>query len=322
MLFINKIFTLSMVGFVSQVFCTEDKPAELMVLTRQDLRSYDLDTLEYKTLLNKSLGGALSLDFDYRENSIHWTDVLSHNIFMINLHTGKDEVKTFIEGDVTPDGIAVDWVHRNLYYSDTGYNKIEVSRLDGSHLKTLISDDLDQPRALAVDPENDWIYWTDWGKTPKIEKSDYVQQRLYWVDGNLQTVSSCNFEGEDRKIILDNHPILKRLFSITLFGDNLFWTDWTSNAVHKVNKFGKESAITIAANLSQPMGIQVYHISRQPIGTNHCGTNNGGCTDLCLPKPRTNDTTDSTKNFECVCSNGRRFGEGDQKHICLSNGKN
>ncbi|XP_059145574.1 very low-density lipoprotein receptor-like [Physella acuta] len=322
---------------------TAGKHAELILSDRHELRRYHLDTFHYNRLLNKSVSGAVAMDFDFRENSIYWTDIESEKICVTNLKNGKDEIKTIIEGGVRmPDGIAVDWVHRNLYYSDTGYNKIEVSRLDGSHRKTLISDDLDEPRALAVDPENGWIYWTDWGKTPKIEKSgmngqerkaivtqrivwpngltiDYIQQRLYWVDAKLHTIASCNLEGGDFKNIYKDHSILGHPFGITVFEDYLFWTDWMSNAVHKVNKFGKEVAITIALNLKSPMGIHVYHISRQPTGTNHCGANNGGCTDLCLPKPRTNDTTNSTKNFECACSNGRRFGEGDQKHICIDN---
>ena len=31
-----------------------------------------------------------------------------------------------------PDGLAVDWVARNLYWTDTGTDRIEVSRLNGS----------------------------------------------------------------------------------------------------------------------------------------------------------------------------------------------
>ena len=51
-----------------------------------------------------------------------------------------------------PDGVAVDWVARNLYWTDTGTDRIEVSRLNGSSRKILISDHLDEPRAITLDP--------------------------------------------------------------------------------------------------------------------------------------------------------------------------
>jgi hypothetical protein len=34
-----------------------------------------------------------------------------------------------------PDGVAVDWVARNLYWTDTGTDRIEVARLTGAFRK-------------------------------------------------------------------------------------------------------------------------------------------------------------------------------------------
>ena len=53
---------------------------------------------------------------------------------------------------VHPDGIAVDWVARNLYWTDTGTDRIEVSRLNGTSRRVLISDGLHEPRAIVLDP--------------------------------------------------------------------------------------------------------------------------------------------------------------------------
>ena len=52
----------------------------------------------------------------------------------------------------SPEGVAVDWISKNLYWTDSGTDRIEVSRLNGTHHKTLFSDDLVNPRAIAVDP--------------------------------------------------------------------------------------------------------------------------------------------------------------------------
>jgi len=52
----------------------------------------------------------------------------------------------------SPDGIAVDWVGRNLYWTDKGTDRIEMSRLNGSSRHVLISDGLQEPRAIVLDP--------------------------------------------------------------------------------------------------------------------------------------------------------------------------
>jgi len=54
----------------------------------------------------------------------------------------------------TPDGLAIDYVGRNIYWTDTGTNRIEVGLLDGTGRKLLIKDGLDEPRAIVLDERN------------------------------------------------------------------------------------------------------------------------------------------------------------------------
>ena len=39
-----------------------------------------------------------------------------------------------------------------MYWTDTGTNRIEVSRLNGSARRVLIDENLDEPRAIVLDP--------------------------------------------------------------------------------------------------------------------------------------------------------------------------
>jgi len=67
-----------------------------------------------------------------------------------------------------PDGLAYDWVHHNLYWTDSGNDRIEVLSLrnavgtrveDGATWRrTLISSNLDEPRAIVVDPRPKYRY--------------------------------------------------------------------------------------------------------------------------------------------------------------------
>ena len=76
-------------------------------------------------------------------------------VFLLNcfLFLCISDVQAVVRSEVKhPDGIAVDWVARNLYWTDTGTNRIEVSRLNGSARRVLIDENLDEPRAIALDP--------------------------------------------------------------------------------------------------------------------------------------------------------------------------
>ena len=70
----------------------------------------------------------------------------------------------------------MDSVSQNLYWTDPERDRIEISRLDGSSRRVLISSGFDDPRAIAVDPIRGWIYWSDWGSKARIERA--------WGDGN------------------------------------------------------------------------------------------------------------------------------------------
>lgn len=53
----------------------------------------------------------------------------------------------------TPDGISVDQVSGLLFYTDTGYNIIALITLEGTYSKTVINQDLDEPRAIVTNPQ-------------------------------------------------------------------------------------------------------------------------------------------------------------------------
>ena len=58
----------------------------------------------------------------------------------------------YLLGLSSPEGVAIDWVSKNMYWTDSGLDRIEVSRLDGTKRKTLISTGLVNPRSIVVDP--------------------------------------------------------------------------------------------------------------------------------------------------------------------------
>ena len=192
----------------------------------------------------------------------------------------------------TADGVAYDWVHGNLYWTDTGRNTIELLTMVGQHRKTIVNINLVKPCGIAVDPRDGqkWMYWTDWGYKGKIEKSgldgseralvvatnigwpndvtiDYMENRLYWTDAKLCSISSCDLDGRNNRQILMDTTISNHPFGIDVFGDRIYWSDWDTASVYQANKHNGSLVNKIYTSAtSNPAGIRVYHPTKQRHG--------------------------------------------------------
>ncbi|KAF7287770.1 hypothetical protein GWI33_003404 [Rhynchophorus ferrugineus] len=315
-------------GSCSQI-CRNDKGhASLLFARRRDIRKISLDHHEMTSIVNET-NSATALDFVFRTGMIFWSDVADKKIYKAPIDEGNAKTVVVSDEVTTSDGLAVDWVYEHLYWTDTGTNTISLANFDGQMRKVLIRDDLEEPRAIAVDPLEGWMFWTDWGQEPRIERAgmdgshrqaivtydvrwpngltlDLVKKRLYWVDAKLNTISACDWDGQNRKLILFSETALRHPFSITTFEDWLYWTDWDRAAVFKANKFtGYDLApITATEMVQNPMVIHVYHPYRQPDAENHCQPVNGHCSHLCLPAPRIGLRAPS---ISCACPEGLRM---------------
>jgi len=70
-------------------------------------------------------------------------------------------MNVLVTGMVMPDGLSCDWIGRKLYWTDAESNRIEVSELNGTSRKVLIWNNLDQPRAIAVDPHKGLVQFIE-----------------------------------------------------------------------------------------------------------------------------------------------------------------
>jgi low density lipoprotein receptor-related protein 5/6 len=217
-----------------------------------------------------------------------------------------------------PDGIAIDWVARNLYWTDTGTDRIEVARLNGSSRRVLINEDLVEPRAIAIAPEYGWMFWTDWNeKRPKIERSnldgsdriqlvtkdivwpngialDLERMKIYWCDAKTDKIEVSNMDGSNRReVITDNLP---HLFGLTLLGDYLYWTDWQRRSIDRAHKLTGGDREVIIDQVPNVMGLKAVHLGQITPSNSSCAYNNGGCSHLCFNKP--------DNKYVCSCQIG------------------
>nr|XP_058943268.1 low-density lipoprotein receptor-related protein 2-like [Pocillopora verrucosa] len=301
----------------------------VFVVNRMDIRRFSIDTLTPELVVSADQTNILFLDFNFDTRHIYWSDrnYDSHDsIRRAPVDNGSD-IEVIIEGNLEgPEGLAVDWINKKLYWINTNSTapEIEVADLDGKNRMSLIQEDLQKPRAIAVHPFLGYLYWTDWGDAGKIERCamngdsatrraivtdnigwpngitiDYTLNRFWWTDAKQQTIESADLNGKHRKVFLRATP-LEHPFGISVFLDNVFWTDWTTSKLHVANKFTGKVANAVV--LQRPMDVVVFHRQRQPVGSNPCDvpTQLGGCSHICLLAP-----VDSyPQGFSCHCPPG------------------
>ncbi|XP_076166468.1 low-density lipoprotein receptor isoform X2 [Ptiloglossa arizonensis] len=302
--------------------------ASLLFTRRHDIRKVALDRQEMTEIVNNTKKAA-ALDFVFRTGMIFWSDISEKKIYKAPIDEGNERTVVIDDGLTTSDGLAVDWIYSHIYWTDSGKNTIELANFEGNMRKTLIRDRIQQPRAIALNPLEGWMFWTDWSDEARIEKAgmdgshrmvivdndviwpngltlDLISKKIYWIDAKLYIIGSCNYDGSGRRTVLYSPDSLRHPYSITTFEDYVYWTDWDKETIFKANKFtGKEiEAVTSVRTLQHPMVVHVYHPYRQPDGMNQCQAVNGHCSHLCLPAPRINS---KSPLLSCACPDGLRL---------------
>ncbi|XP_053984909.1 very low-density lipoprotein receptor-like isoform X2 [Hylaeus volcanicus] len=299
--------------------------ASLLFTRRHDIRKVALDRQEMTEIVNNTKMAA-ALDFVFRTGMIFWSDIIEKKIYKAPIDEGNERTVVIDDGLTTSDGLAVDWIYSHIYWTDSRKNTIELANFEGNMRKTLIWDCIQEPRAIALNPVDGWMYWTDWSAEARIERAgmdgsrrraivedglkwpngltlDLIGRKIYWVDAKLNIIGSCNYDGSGRRTVLYSPSELRHPYSITTFEDYVYWTDWDKETIFKANKFtGKDvEAVTSVRSLQHPMVVHVYHPYRQPDGMNQCQAVNGHCSHLCLPAPVIN-----TKSplISCACPDG------------------
>lgn len=62
---------------------------------------------------------AVSIDVDYESRTIFWSDITSDTISRAGWN-GTDQLVVVGQPLESPAGVAVDWIGRNLYWTDSG----------------------------------------------------------------------------------------------------------------------------------------------------------------------------------------------------------
>lgn len=85
------------------------------------------------------------------------------------------------------------------------------------------------------------MYWTDWGKQPKIERAfldgservvlfnsslcwpnglalDFEERKIYWGDAHTDRIEVANMDGTGRRVLLEESSSIPHIFGFSLLG--------------------------------------------------------------------------------------------------------
>lgn len=304
--------------------CSPGMNSFLIFARRIDVRMVSLDIPYFADVvvpINMTMKNTIAIGVDPLEGKVYWSDSTLHRISRASLD-GSQHEDIITTGLQTTDGLAVDAIGRKVYWTDTGTNRIEVGNLDGSMRKVLVWQNLDSPRAIVLYHEMGFMYWTDWGENAKLERSgmdgsdrtvlinnnlgwpngltvDKTSSQLLWADAHTERIEVADLNGANRHTLVSpvQHP-----YGLTLLDSYIYWTDWQTRSIHRADKSTGSNVILVRSNLPGLMDIQAVDRA-QPLGFNKCGSRNGGCSHLCLPRP---------SGFSCACPTGIQL-KGDGK---------
>nr|AOX13593.1 vitellogenin receptor [Spodoptera exigua] len=298
--------------------------AMLFFNTRNDIRYLKIKTKEMVTVATDiKEGHGVSFDGTY----IYWVETAQghQSIFKAQLGDVKDTKEVLVGlGLEDPGDIAVDYLGGNIYFSDAERGTISACRVDGS-ICTTIKTDTKNPRFVTLDPKNGKMYWADWHERPVIMTArmdgsrhdvlvdslenfatglavDAPNGRLYFVDKTVKVV-----------MITAKHvyPLFEEPFhhpySIAVFENTVFWSDWTSNSIQTTDKLhGTAQKRNVLLKLDTPvLGMHMYHPVLMNTSSNPCSNNN--CSHLCF--------VTSNATHVCACPDGMEIENNQCHHV-------
>ncbi|XP_033640186.1 low-density lipoprotein receptor-related protein 2-like isoform X3 [Asterias rubens] len=194
----------------------------------------------------------VAVDYDPVYGMVYWTDTVLSRI--VRSFLDGSGLETIVNNTYTPDGLSLDPENRVMYWTDTGSDLIEKATMDGLG-RTVVLNLTDssreevQPRAIIVDTVNSYLFWTDWGTAPKIERAntdgsdrrvlvdtglgwpnglslDSQVGRLYWCDASLDRIEYSDLDGNGRSILVDLTVYDIHPFDVAVYDGFVYWTDW------------------------------------------------------------------------------------------------
>ncbi len=147
-----------------------------------------------------------------------------------------------------------------MYWTDSGSDRVQRSRLDGSNIENLVTTGLIGPYGIALDLVNGKIYWTDNG-SKKVQRAnldgtsvedlvttglniplgialDVAGGKMYWVDQTLQRIQRANLDGTSVENLITTGLARPYGIELDLAAGKMYFSDWSLQKIMRANLDG------------------------------------------------------------------------------------
>uniref|UniRef100_A0AAR2L5U8 EGF-like domain-containing protein n=1 Tax=Pygocentrus nattereri TaxID=42514 RepID=A0AAR2L5U8_PYGNA len=259
-----------------------------------------------------SLRNVRAIDYDPLDKQLYWIDS-KQNVIRRAQENGNQSmtvVSNLMGGHnlgLQPYDLSIDIYSRFIYWTSEVTNVINVTRTDGTRVGVVLRGEHDKPRAIVVNPERGYMYFTNLQeRSPKIERAaldgterevlffgglgkpvalaiDNELGKLFWVDVDLRRIESSDLSGANR-IVIEDSNILQPV-GLTVFGDHLYWIDRQQQMIERIDKTTREGRTKIQARIASLTDIHAVHeLDMEEYNKHPCTSDNGGCSHICIVK--------------------------------------
>ncbi len=208
----------------------------------------------------------IDFDYDYENKLIFWRD--SNAVYIVSsdnyvdYHNFSDNLaqELILKTDYTYRAkLAIDWIHNLVYFIDNE-RLIVVSVYDSLNRYTVIEK---QVKEIAINPIDYFIVWNRWDtnkmnasimksnydgsnqtvlidsdiKEPNALVIDLEDFRIYWIDRELYTLSSVDYNGNDRRLIKKSKFHFEFTLDIDVNGNYINWSNAILDAIIRIEKY-------------------------------------------------------------------------------------
>ena len=136
---------------INFIFAESDADPNILFANVDSIRYIAIDNFSEQGVVVSGLTEARSLALYVREGWLFWSEYGNPStISRLRLTDGSTR-EVILTGLGEVDDMAIEWETGLIYWTDYMHETVEVARIDGSHRKTLIWENIANPRAIVVD---------------------------------------------------------------------------------------------------------------------------------------------------------------------------